>query len=176
MRKSRAIAIWLIALLFVAITAAQSWHSFEVTAEAGSTQIDVSGFQAFPVIGTLLALQLVAVLLSILVGPIVTRFLAGALSGLVTWSGVDVLLGVPVRTSETFEGILAAQTGVLATVSNSEFLLDSSVGVFHILYLVATVINILILISIAILPLRSIPQRAEQARERTPEDLWSKQS
>ena len=176
MRKSRAIAIWLVALLFVAATAAQSWHSFEVTAEAGSTQIDVSGFQAFPVIGTLLALQLVAVLLSILVRPIVTRFLAGALSGLMTWSALDVFLGIPERTQETFEGILAAQTGVLATVSNSEFLLDSSVGLFHILYSIASGINILFLISIAILPLRSTPQLAAKTREWTPEDLWSEQS
>lgn len=176
MRKSRAIAIWLISISLVAVIAAQSWHSFEVTAEAGSTQLDVSGYQAFPVIGTLLALQLIVVVLSILVSPIVTRFLSGALTGLMTWSALDVLLGVPERTQESLEGILAAQTGVLSTVTNSEFLLDSSVGTFHILYLFATVMNIIVLISIAILPLRQTPPRAAKTQERTPDDLWTEQS
>jgi len=174
--KSRAIASWLLSLVLLALAAGQSWQSFEVSADAGASINGVTGFLAFPVIGTIISLQVVIVLVSFLVKPLVTRFMAGSLSVLMVWNFVDVLVNVAEQTQFTYERMLAEQTGILSDYSNSEFLVSSSSGVFQWLYLGSIGLNIMVLISIALLAIKPTMPGSKSSGAALPEDLWSRQN
>jgi hypothetical protein len=162
-------------LVLLALTAGQSWQSFEVSADAGANIIGVTGFLAFPIIGTVISLQVVVVLVSLLVKPRVIRFMAGALTVLMVWNFVDVLLTASEKAQFTFERKLADQTGVLSDYSNSEFLVTSSGGVFQWLYLGSIGLNILVLASIALLSIKPTLTKSKSSEAALPEDLWSRQ-
>jgi hypothetical protein len=174
--KVQAALSWLASLALLAITAGQSWQSFAVSASAGGGVIDVSGFLAFPVIGTLISLQVVTVLLSLLVRPLVTRLLAGALVPLVAWIFIDVVLSASSQIQSTVMAILAEQTGVLEESSTSEFLVSSSGGVFSGLFLVALGLNAVLLVVIALVGIKNSTAKSVKADSELPEDLWSSQN
>ena len=67
MTRTQSLLGWLFSIGLVAITAAQSWQSFEVSESAGGGVIQVSGVLAFPVIATMVSLQVVIILVSLLV-------------------------------------------------------------------------------------------------------------
>ena len=176
MTKIQASLSWLASLAVLAITAGQSWQSFEVSASAGGDQIDVSGFLAFPVIGTLISLQVVIVLVSLLVSPLVTRFLAVAVLPLTVWNFTDVLVNSSDRIQSAVTGILAERTGVLEEVATSEFLVSSSGGTFSGLFLVSLGLNTLLLAFFAILGLKNAATKSIRPDGQLQEDLWSSQN
>jgi hypothetical protein len=174
--KVQASLSWLASLALLAITAGQSWQSFEVSASAGGGVIDVSGLLAFPVIGTLISLQVVIVLVSLLVKPLVTRLLAGALVPLIAWNFIDVLLSTSSQIQSTLMIILAEQTGVLEESAASEFLVSSSGGVFNGLFLVALGLNSTLLVFIALVGNKNSAAKSIKGDSELPEDLWSSQN
>ena len=176
MTKVQAYLSWLFSLALLAITAGQSWQSFEVSASAGGGVIGVTGFLAFPVIGTLISLQVVIILISLLVKPIITRVLAGAVLPLVAWSFIDVLVNSPDRIQSTVMGALAEQTGVMEELATSEFLVSSSGGAFSGLFLVASALNALLLAFFALVALRNPAVKSTKTDSQLPEDLWSSQN
>jgi hypothetical protein len=173
--RTKVLLSWLFSTGLVAITAGQSWQSFEVSESAGGGVIQITGFLAFPVIGTLISLQVVIILVSLLVNPIVTRVLAAAILPLMIWSLFEVVLTSEKQVRETLVSVLAAQTGVVQEPSTSEFLVSSSVGVFTTLFLVSAALNALVLAFVALIPIEiQKPKAAKSKRE--PEDLWSSQN
>lgn len=137
--------------------------------------IDVSGFLAFPVIGTLITLQVVAVLVSLLVKPLVTRIMALAVLPLMAWNFIDVLLNSPNQIQSTVMGVISEQTGVLEEVATSEFLVASSGGVFSGLFLFTLGLNALFLAFIALVALKKPATKSISTESQLPEDLWSSQ-
>ena len=176
MTRSRSIALWLLSLMLLAISAGQSWNSFELSDEVGGGIVEVSGFEAFPVIGALLALQVVAALLSFLVRPMLTRFISIAITPLMLWNLIDVLSNSASQVQLTFVRALAEQTGVLADSASSGFLIASSGGVFSFLYLGCLVLNVLVLVSVAVTATHFKSQSKQRVERNLPEDLWSSQS
>lgn len=175
MTRTKVLLSWLFSIGLVSITAAQSWQSFEVSDSAGGGAIQITGFQAFPVIGTLISLQVVIILVSLLVKPIVTRILAAATLPLMIWSFFEVVLISEKQVRETLVSVLAAQTGVVQDLSTSEFLVSSSVGVFSTLFLIGAALNALVLACYALIPIKH--QKLKVAKSnREPEDLWSSQN
>jgi hypothetical protein len=174
--KVQAYLSWLASLALLAITAGQSWQSFEVSASAGGGVIGVTGFLAFPVIGTLISLQVVIILISLLVKPRITRMLAGAVLPLVAWSFIDVLVNSPDRIQSTVMGALVEQTGVMEELTTSEFLVSSSGGPFSGLFLVASALNALLLAFFAFVALRNPAVKSTKTESQLPEDLWSSQN
>jgi hypothetical protein len=168
--------IWLFSSGLVALTAAQSWQSFEVSESAGGGVIQITGFLAFPVIGTLISLQVVIILVSLLVKPIVTRILAAATLPLVIWSFLEVVLTSGNQVRETLVSVLAAQTGVVQDLSTSEFLVSSSVGVFSTLFVISAALNALVLAFLALIPIKHQKPKAAKSKREQPEDLWSSQN
>jgi len=174
--KTRAIAIWLFSLLLLLVAAGQAWQTFLVSEDAGGGSIQVSGFQAFPVIGALIALQVTAVLVSLLVRPTVLRWMSLGITPLMLWSLVDVVQNVTVQVQRTFVMFLAEQTGVLTDPVDSVFLLGSLESGFFYVYVIFAVINTLVLVFIG-LKAPKIWMRTNLSAERDlPEDLWSNQS
>ena len=176
MTKTQALAVWLFSLLVLAVTAGQSWQSFQVSADAGASTIEINGFIAFPVIGTLIVLQLVLLLVSLLVRPIVTRITVAAVTCLMVWNFLEVLSGSSQRTRQSFAGIFADQTGVITSTADSEFLVSSSGGGLPLLYLASVGLNVLILVYISVVPIRPHVRTKQNMEPAPPEDLWSKQS
>ena len=175
MTRAKVLLSWLFSTGLVAITAAQSWQSFEVSESAGGGVIQITGFLAFPVIGTLIPLQVVIILVSLLVKPIVTRILAAATLPLMIWSFFEVALTSELQVRETLVSVLAAQTGVVQDLSTSEFLASSSVSVFTTLYLISVALNALVLAFLALIPVKHEKPKAAKSK-REPEDLWSSQN
>ena len=175
MTKTKVLLSWLFSTGLVAITAAQSWQSFEVSESAGGGVIQITGFLAFPVIGTLMSLQIVIILVSLLVKPIVTRILAAATLPLMIWSFFEVVLTSELQVRETLVSVLAAQTGVVQDLSTSEFLVSTSVSVFTTLYLISAALNALVLAFLALIPVKHEKPKAAKSK-REPEDLWSSQN
>jgi hypothetical protein len=173
--RAKVLLSWLFSTGLVAITAAQSWQSFEVSESAGGGVIQITGFLAFPVIGTLMSLQIVISLVSLLVKPIVTRILAAATLPLMIWSFFEVVLTSGNQVRETLVSVLAAQTGVVQDLSTSEFLASSSVSVFTTLYLISAALNALVLAFLALIPVKHEKPKAAKSK-REPEDLWSSQN
>lgn len=175
MTRTKVLLSWLFSTGLVAITAAQGWQSFEVSESAGGGVIQITGFLVYPVIGTLMSLQVVIILVSLLVKPIVTRILAAATLPLMIWSLFEVVLTSGNQVRETLVSVLAAQTGVVQDLSTSEFLASSSVSVFTTLYLISAALNALVLAFLALIPVKhEKPKAAKSMRE--PEDLWSSQN
>ncbi len=175
MTRAKVLLSWLFSTGLVAITAAQGWQSFEVSESAGGGVIQITGFLAFPVIGTLISLQVVIILVSLLVKPIVTRILAAATLPLMIWSFFEVVLTSGNQVRETLVSVLAAQTGVVQDLSTSEFLVSTSVSVFTTLFLISAALNALVLAFLALIPIKhQKPKIAKSNQE--PEDLWSTQN
>lgn len=175
MTRTKVLLSWLFSTGLVAITAAQSWQSFGVSESAGGGVIHITGFLAFPVIGTLMSLQIVIILVSLLVKPIVTRVLAASTLPLMIWSFFDVALTSGNQVRETLVSVLAAQTGVVQDLSTSEFLASSSVSVFTMLYLISAALNALVLAFLALIPVKHEKPKAAKSKGE-PEDLWSSQN
>ena len=175
MTRTKVLLSWLFFTGLVAITAAQSWQSFEVSESAGGGVIQITGFLAFPVIGTLMSLQIVIILVSLLVKPIATRILAAATLPLMIWSFFEVVLTSELQVRETLVSVLAAQTGVVQDLSTSEFLASSSVSVFTTLYLISAALNAFVLAFLALIPVKHEKPKAAKSK-REPEDLWSSQN
>ena len=175
MTRAKVLLSWLFSTGLVAITAAQSWQSFEVSESAGGGVIQITGFLAFPVIGTLISLQVVIILVSLLVKPIVTRILAAATLLLMIWSFFEVVLTSELQVRETLVSALAAQIGVVQELSTSEFLASSSVSVFTTLYLITAALNAFVLAFLALIPIKHQKPKAAKSNQE-PEDLWSSQN
>ena len=176
MTKTQATLAWIASLALLAITAGMNWQSFEVTMSAGGGLIEISGFLAFPVIGTLVLLQVVTLLIGFLVKPLVTRVLAGVILPLMVWIFFDVLLNSTTRVQETLVGVLAEQTGVIEQVGDSEFLASSSTGVASSLFLVALSLNSLLLAVVLLRPAKRNRTKARKGGQQQPVDLWSSQN
>ena len=175
MNRNRLLVIWLLSILAVAISAGQNWGSFEVSLAAGGGTFGVSGYAAFPVLGTFLGLQLIAVLLSLLSRPIVTRFLSSAIAIVMAWSVFLVLTSASEQIFLTAQRELAEKTGVLQDLASSDFLISSAVSSWSVVYLAAGLLNIIILGMVALLwRERSVATKARRDVEQ-PEDLWGDQ-
>ena len=175
MTRTKVLLSWLFSTALVAITAAQSWQSFEVSENAGGGAIQITGFQAFPVIGTLISLQVVTILVSLLVKPIVARILAAATLPLMIWSLFEVVLTSELQVRETLVSVLADQTGVVQDLSTSEFLASSSVSVFTTLFIISAALNALVLAFLALIPIKHQMPKAAKSNQ-GPEYLWSSQN
>lgn len=176
MTRTKVLLSWLFSTGLVAITAAQTWQSFEVSESAGGGVIQITGFLAFPVIGTLISLQVLMILVSLLVNQIVTRILAAAALPLMIWSFIEVLLTADIQIRETLISVLADQTGVVQELSTSEFLVSSSVGVFTTLFVISTALNALFLAFLALAPIKLQKPKAAKSKREQPEDLWISQN
>jgi Na+-driven multidrug efflux pump len=174
--KVQASLSWIASLILLAITAGQSWQSFQVSASAGGGTIDVSGLLAFPIIGTLVSLQVVIVLISLLVKPLVTRILAAAVLPLTVWNFTDVLANSNAQIQSTVVGVLAEQTGVLEEVATSGFLVSSSGGVFIGLFLFTLGLNSLLLAFFALVAIKNPATKSIEKDSQLPEDIWSSQN
>jgi hypothetical protein len=143
--------------------------------EAGGSTLAVSGFTAFPIIGTIIGLQLIGFLIGFLTKPISTRISSLLLAGLMIWHGIGVGVSAPEQVAQTAERELATRTGVLQNLTSSDFILSSNFSSWPYLYLAAVVLNIAVLASQASNFLVKASAPKAKPADDLPEDLWSGQ-
>lgn len=175
MTKERMASIWLGNLVVLALAAGQSWGVFEISMEAGGSTLAISGFTAFPIIGTILGLQLIGLLIGFLTKPIAKRIFALVLAGLMMWHGIGVAVTASEQIAQTAERELAIRTGVLQNLTSSDFILSSNFSSWPYLYLAAVVLNIAVLASQASNFLGKEGAPKAKPADDLPEDLWSGQ-
>lgn len=175
MTRARSIGLWLGSLGLLSFAASLSWGFYVITDDAGGGKIDASGFAAYPVIGALVALQVSAFLVSLIVKNTVTRVLSVALIPLMAWSFIDVLLFSSIQIERTLSRFLAEQTGVEGEGAAVEFVLSSSIGFAWVFYLVAIVCNVVALTLRVFLTLEEKPKKKIEVKRDLPDDLWSEQ-
>lgn len=175
MTRSRSIGLWLTSLALVSLSASLSWGSYSISNDAGGGTIEATGFAAYPVIGAIVALQVSAFLVSLIVKNTVTRVISVALLPLMGWSFLDVLVSSAVQVESTLSRFLAEQTGVEGEGAALEFVTSSSFGFGWVFYLVAVVVNVVALIIRIFVPLEEKPKKASAIKRDLPDDLWSEQ-
>ena len=175
MTKGKIAAIWLSSIAVLAVVAGQGWGVFEISAEAGGTTLVISGFAAFPIIGTIIGLQLISLLIGFLTKPIATRLFSLLLAGLMIWHGIGVGVSASEQVAQTAERELATRTGVLQNLTSSDFILSSDFSFWPFLYLVAVVLNFAVLASQASNFLAKASSPKAESVDDLPEDLWSGQ-
>lgn len=165
----------MLTLAVMVLTAAQSWASYQVSAEAGGGTLSVTGLEAFPAAGTLISLQFLTVIAGLLIRNLFLRIVAGVLIPVMSWNFVDVFVNANDQVQLTATRILADQTGILQGPGSSEFLLASSNNLFSWGYLAALVLNILTLMLVTLFPTKPKKYTFSAKTENSPEDFWSNQ-
>ena len=176
MTRPRAFALWFVTVLLLAVASSQNWGLLEVSEDAGGGVLQVNGFLAFPVLGALIVLQVLASLCGLLVAPKVARYLSVGLIPIMVWNVFDVLQNSATQTQLSLLKLLASKTGVLEAQSSSGLVVSSSTSSGSGFYLLAVALNLLVLVLISFMPMRSIHSRKLKSKTDVPEDLWSKQS
>lgn len=151
------------------------WGSYSISDDAGGGTIESTGFAAYPVIGAIVALQVSAFLVSLIVRNTVTRVMSVALIPLMIWSFLDVLLTSSAQVESTLSRFLAEQTGVEGERAALEFVVSSSEGLAWVFYLVAVAANVIALAIRIFAILVEAPKKAAEQKRDLPDDLWSEQ-
>ena len=175
MTRSQALGLWILTIALMAIGAGQNWGDYSISADAGGGSIAVNGFGVFPVIGTLIGLQVICILLSLLVRPIFVRVMSGLLVPIMVWNLVDVLIKAATKVEQSVVQLLAEQTGVIQDISGSDFVIASASSSLSLIYALAVGLNIGFL---GLVTARSLRQRVIKESKKAPElpeDLWSDQ-
>ena len=175
MTRSQALGLWVLTIALMAIGAGQKWGDYSVSADAGGGSIIVNGFGVFPVIGTLIGLQVICILLSLLVRPVFVRVMSGLLVPIMVWNLVDVVLNAASKVEQSVGQLLAEQTGVIQDISGSDFVIASTSSSLSLVYVLAVGFNIGVLGLVTAVPLRQRVNKDSKKAPELPEDLWSDQ-
>jgi hypothetical protein len=168
-------SIQAISLLVLAILASMNWATVDVSGALSGKPIGVTGFAAFPPVGSLLTLQLVILGLSIFLSGWAIRLLTASLVPLMTW--LLFLIGTTANeaVSREVSRFVLESTGVAGELAQQEFVQVSQLSLNLVLFAVALGCNILVLLASALIP-RAASSRKIVSREKSlPEDLWGSQ-
>jgi hypothetical protein len=175
LRKFSIFSIHALSLLVLTILAALNWSSFEVSAEIGQLPIAVSGFSAFPAIGSLMTLQAVSLALSTTLVGWVSRVLSAALVPLMVWLLFAVVMSKDEAIQEELSRVVLESTGVAGVLGQQEFIESTQDNHAWVIFVLAVVVNIFVLFYRAIVPLRPGSSRSSVGKTSLPEDLWGSQ-
>ena len=175
MTRSQALGLWVLTIAFMAIGAGQNWGDYSVSADAGGGSITVNGFGVFPVIGTLIGLQVICILLSLLVRPIFVRVMSGLLVPIMLWNLVDVVMNAASKVEQFVGQLLAEQTGVIQDISGSDFVIASTSSFLSLMYVLAVGLNIGVLGLVTAVSLGQSTIKDSKKAPEFPLDLWSGQ-
>jgi len=175
--KSRVTVLWLASVILLSALAAQSWGSFELSSEAGGGVLQVSGFVAIPIIGTLLILQVICVSISFLVPILINRVLSATLATMILWNLADVFLNSTSHVQLALVRLVADKTGVIQEIASNGFIVSTSAGPYALLYVLAAALNIFVLLRFVLSPQKRTSSRTLGERSHNlPEDIWANQN
>jgi hypothetical protein len=175
LRKSTHFLIQGVSLLVLAVLASMNWATVDVSRALSGKPIAVTGFVAFPPIGSLLTLQLVILGLSIFLSGWAIRLLTASMVPLMTW--LLFLIGSTAReaVSREVSRLVLESTGVAGVLAQQEFVQVSQLNFNWVLFAVALGCNILVLTASALIPRAASSRKSVSRKMSVPEDLWGSQ-
>jgi hypothetical protein len=168
-------SIQMISLLFLAVLASMNWATVDVSGALSGKPIGVSGFAAFPPIGSLLTLQLVILGLSIFLSGWAIRLLTASLVPLMTWLLFLIGSTASEAVSREVSRLVLESTGVAGALAQQEFVQVGQLNLSWVLFAVALGCNILVLVASALIPRVAISRKSVSRKMAEPEDLWGSQ-
>ena len=175
MTKFAHFSIQMISLLFLAVLASMNWATVDVSRALSGKPIAVTGFAAFPPIGSLLTLQLVILGLSIFLSGWAIRLLTASMVPLMTWFLFLIGSTASEAVSREVSRLVLESTGVAGVLAQQEFLQASQLNLNWVLFAVALGCNILVLMASALIPRVAISRKNVSREKSVPEDLWGSQ-
>ena len=176
MRRSGTLHLfWLLTLLTISVFAGSTWVEIVLNPEAGGQQIHVTGNHVFPVTAALLLLQAAGLLTSYFAPDVFGRFIAGSLAiGMMTHL-VSVGLEMDAAMDLALSAEISEATGILGLTGQNQFLESITSNLMWVGYVLAMALNIIVLITRAILKQRRGGKSSSVAFDETT-DLWESQS
>ena len=175
MTKFSHFSIQMISLLFLAVLASMNWATIDVSGALSGKPIGVTGFAAFPPIGSLLTLQLVILGLSIFLSGWAIRLLTASLVPLMTWLLFLIGSTASEAVSSEVSRLVLESTGVAGVLAQQEFVKVSQLNLNWVLFAVALGCNILVLTASALIPRAASSRKSVSSKKSVPEDLWGSQ-
>ena len=175
MRKSTHILIQGFSLLVLAVLASMNWATVDVSSALSGKPIAVTGFAAFPPIGSLLTLQLVILGLSIFLSGWAIRLLTASMVPLMTWFLFLIGSTASEAVSREVSRLVLESTGVAGVLAQQEFVQVSQLNLNWVLFAVALGCNILVLTASALIPRAASSRKSVSRKKSVPEDLWGSQ-
>jgi hypothetical protein len=170
-----AFSIQALSLLVLGIVASMNWASIELTAQLEVAPIGVTGFAAFPAIGSLIALQAASMFLSTQIAGWVPRLLCASLVPLMSWLLVVVLETANAAIDQEVSRVVLESTGLAGELGQQEIIQSSEQSLVVVIFAVALVVNILILAAKAVWSPGHMSSKSRSREAYVSEDLWSSQ-
>jgi hypothetical protein len=167
--------VWLVTILLLTILAGLSWVDLTLSPASGGQQIDVTGFQVFPVISALLLLQGAALLAALFTPPLVGKFIGAVQVPIVLWHAFVVLTTIQQSLQDAVAAEITKATGVVGVASQAQLVetaLDNNVWY---IYLAALVLNALALVARAMLGKSKEKIDSGAISQNDADDLWESQ-
>ncbi len=175
MNQRNVMFTWLASVLLMAVLAGTPWISVVLTPEAGGQLIDITGYMVYPVASALILLQGSALLASFFTPVQVGRVLAGGVAIVMSWHLVTVATTLVPSMGSSMGASIETLTGVAGLLAQQELVSSTSESLLWAAYLVAVVLNILILAIKAIRPLHALPSKVKAGPNQIGMDLWDAQ-
>jgi hypothetical protein len=152
-----------------------NWVTVDASGALSGEPIGVTGFAAFPPIGSLLTLQFVILGLSIFLSGWAIRLLTASLVPLMTWLLFLIGSTTSEAVSREVSRLVLESTGVAGVLAQQEFFQVGQLNLNWVLFAVALGCNILVLTASALIPRAASSRKSVSSKKSVPEDLWGSQ-
>jgi hypothetical protein len=164
-----------ISLLVLAVLASMNWATVDASGALSGEPIGVTGFAAFPPIGSLLTLQFVILGLSIFLSGWAIKLLTASLVPLMTWLLFLIGSTTSEAVSREVSRLVLESTGVAGVLAQQELFQVGQLNLNWVLFAVALGCNILVLTASALIPRAASSRKSVSSKKSVPEDLWGSQ-
>jgi hypothetical protein len=175
MNSKRASALWLFTILSLTVLSGFSWIDLTLSPASGGQQIQVTGFLVFPVISALLLLQASALLAAFFTPPLVGRLISAVQVPIVIWHAIVVLTTIQQALQDAVAAEITKATGVVGVSSQAQLVEQALDNNLWYVYLAALSVNILALVSRALVNKPSHNSSTTLVSPEDSDELWENQ-
>ncbi|CAB4623296.1 unannotated protein [freshwater metagenome] len=166
---------WVLTIFLMSIFAGLSWAEVDLTLAAGGQNLEVSGFQAFPVASALILLQAVALLTNLFTPELFGRLIAALLIPIQLWHLIAVSSSGAMAVQIAVETKVAEITGVVGSAGQIEFIQSTITTSMWGVYIFALAINLLVLVARSSLKASPRVRNPSAPEDQDSGDLWESQ-
>ena len=175
MTKFTALSLQALSLLVLGIVASMNWASVELTVQLEVAPIGVTGFDAFPAIGSLMTLQVATMVLASFLSGWVPRLLSAIMVPFMSWLLVLVQGTANAAIDQEVSRVVLESTGLAGELGQQELIQSSDQNSLWVIFTIALGLNILILVGKAAWSPGPRSAKSRSRENSVLEDLWSSQ-
>lgn len=169
------LACWTISVIAMSIAGSSIWQRIELAEEVGSSELELSGFIALPLIGALLLLQVASILVSALLPILATRVVSGLLALVSLVSASILVINLNDALTAASELLVAQTIGVAGDLGQLQYIQDSTVSFWPSMFVAFLFGNGAVLVLQALFLKPNKKSRVSKASDMAETDLWGSQ-